>query len=169
MYNYCSLGVDCDHSPQDSFKFICMGDAVFGRSIRDTLRRHRVRRLYTPALLYSQLYPRSSLHCIFSSTHFDVNTASKSSRMTSCMSLASASIALYAAHRYTRPLMRRSKAHVQDALRRWINGASARLGEPLDTARGSLSSSAPPKPHRRLWAQLTADVTRLQRSQRFNA
>lgn len=62
--------------------------------------------------------------------------------MTSRMSLASASIALHAVDRPTRPLMRRSKAHVQDALQRWINGSSTCVGEPLITAHAQLECTS---------------------------
>lgn len=61
--------------------------------------------------------------------------------MTSRMKLASAPVALHVG-RPTRPPVRRSKAHVQDALQRWTNGPSTRVGEPLITAHAQLECTS---------------------------
>jgi hypothetical protein len=42
--------------------------------------------------------------------------------------------------------MRRSKAHVQDALQGWINGSSTRVGEPLITAHAQLECTSEASP-----------------------
>lgn len=90
-----------------------------------------------PCSLHFILHLRSFVHCIFSLTHLDVNISTISSRMHSI----SASIALYAnyfAHQRTR----RSNVHTHNALRRWINGPTSRMGEPLTTAHAQLECTS---------------------------
>ncbi|KAJ8106745.1 hypothetical protein OPT61_g9337 [Boeremia exigua] len=56
--------------------------------------------------------------------------------MTGCMKPTSASTALHA----DRPARKRrgEAGHVQDALQRWVNGPTTRLGEPVTTAHAQL-------------------------------